>query len=295
MPSQRLDLEGCIEQSSFRIADFRLENGQTPTIKFGQSGYVFAIHDKGSNQGYMLRMVPGPQQLKHEAHADRWDQGNSESTVLFFFREWLDSVRRQRAVLEGTGVEGPAPEWALGELPAKFDEVRAQLKDLTEERERLESMARLLWQTGTPLEEAVRDTFRAMGFTAELTDPGTTYDVRVRVADEQRLLLEVTGVKGGVGKSRKITQVVDTLQGEATDGDRIVLALAANTHRNLPAADRLSKEAITKDALRILQGLRANFVTTTTLFEIWKLSQADKPAARERLLVLHSQDGGHFT
>ena len=87
---------------------------------------------------------------------------------------------------------------------------------------------------------------------------------------------------------------LDTRQGEAGDGDRIVLA--ANTQLDRPLQERSPGDAITKDALQILQGLGANFVTTSTLFEIWmQLQTDDDEAARQRLLSLHSQDGGHFT
>ena len=71
------------------------------------------------------------------------------------------------------GQDDQTPDWVSGWMPQRHVEIVAEIDRLKEEAAEMESLGRLLWQTGMPLEEAVRDIFRAVGLSAELT-PGTT-------------------------------------------------------------------------------------------------------------------------
>jgi hypothetical protein len=51
---------------------------------------------------------------------------------------------------------------------------------------------------------------------------------------------------------------------------------------------------VAADALRLIQGLGANFVTTATLFGIWRFSLQNLQEARKSVLSLHKLDGGIF-
>jgi hypothetical protein len=46
--------------------------------------------------------------------------------------------------------------------------------------------------------------------------------------------------------------------------------------------------------MRLIQGLGANFVPTSTLFGIWKRSLQDRAQARKSVLNLYAMDGGIF-
>ncbi len=185
------------------------------------------------------------------------------------------------------------PGWVTGELPAQYGELAAKIKALHEEAHKYEKIAAVLWQTGTPLVVAVRDLFAALQFKVQESESGAaSYDLSVELENGRRLLVEVVGGTGAVDrKSPHIGQVLRALQDDARDQDRVVVV--ANAHCETPLADR-RQEAVAPDALRLIQGLGANFIATPTLFGIWRYSLQDLPGARKSVARLHSQDGGIF-
>jgi len=119
-----------------------------------------------------------------------------------------------------------------------------------------------------------------------------SYDLTVELDGGRRLLVEVIGSQDGVTrKSPQINQILRTLQDGAGDKDRVVVV--ANAHCETPLASR-RQEPVAPDALRIIQGLGANFITTPTLFGIWRYSLQDLAGARKSVTRLHGQDGGLF-
>ena len=180
-----------------------------------------------------------------------------------------------------------------GELPAQYGELATKIKALKDEAQKFEKIAAVLWQTGTPLVQAVRDLFLALDFKCRPSESGSaSFDLAVEIESGRRLLLHVLGTPDGITrKSPHIAQVLRVLQDDAGDHDRVVVV--ANTHCELPLASR-RQEPITADALRLLQGLGANFVATPTLFGIWRYSLGDLPGARKSVTRLHGQDGGIF-
>lgn len=185
------------------------------------------------------------------------------------------------------------PAWVTGELPAQYGELAAKIKALKEEAQKFEKIAAVLWQTGTPLVHAVRDLFLALEFKCEPSESGSaSFDLAVELDNGRRLLVEVVGEPDGIArKSPHIGQVLRVLQDDAGEHDRVVIV--ANTHCETPLPGR-RQEPITPDALRILQGLGANFIATPTLFGIWRYSLGDLPGARKSITRLHGQDGGIF-
>ncbi|HUF46227.1 MAG TPA: hypothetical protein VMM93_00360 [Vicinamibacterales bacterium] len=185
------------------------------------------------------------------------------------------------------------PGWVTSELPAEYGELAARIKALEDEARKFETVAAVLWQTGTPLVRAVHDLFDALGYRAEPSESGAaSYDLAVKLEDGRRLLVEVVGgPEAMTRRSPQISQVLRTLQEEAGDGDRVVVV--ANAFADLPLADR-RQEAVQGDALRLIQGLGANFITTATLFGVWRYSLKDMAGARKSITRLHAQDGGIF-
>ena len=115
----------------------------------------------------------------------------------------------------------------------------------------------------------------------------------VGLGEGKRLLVEVTGVEGAVTKkSPKVRRTFDTAQNGSSENDKIVFA--ANAHRERSVSDREWVDAIAGDAMMILTGLGAVFVTTTTLFRIWSLSRENQEAAKEYLIRLYGASPGVF-
>jgi hypothetical protein len=192
------------------------------------------------------------------------------------------------------GQDDQTPDWVSGWMPQRHVEIVAEIDKLKEEAAEMESLGRLLWQTGMPLEEAVRDIFRAVGLSAELTPGTTSSDVVVEVGDGKRLLVAVTGTENGLtNKSPKIRQIFEASQDASEEKDRVVLV--ANVHRLRPVADREWLDPATSEALMIIKGVGAVFVTTATLFAVWKLSRENPDVATDHMLSLHGAEAGFVT
>jgi hypothetical protein len=185
------------------------------------------------------------------------------------------------------------PEWITGELPAQYGELAAKIRALKSEARKYEKIAAVLWQTGAPLVLAVRDLVDALQFKVETSGNGPAgHDLTVHLEGNRRLLLQVVGSPEGMTrKSPHIAHVLHTLQSDASEQDRVVVV--ANTHCEIPATER-RQEPVSPDALRLLQGLGANFIPTPTLFGLWRYSLQDLAGARQSVMRLHGQDGGIF-
>ena len=190
---------------------------------------------------------------------------------------------------DDVGLDGPAPEWVNAWMPQRHVDIVAEIERLRAEAEQIESLGRLLWQAGRPLEEAVRDVSRAIGFQAELTPAEPTCDVLVGLGDGKRLRVSVTGTEGNVtNKSTKIKQVFQATQ----EGDRVVFV--GNVHRGRPVADREWLDPVSGDAMMVLKGLGVVFTTTGTLFRIWTLSRENHQAGTDQMGQLHAAAPGLF-
>ena len=129
-----------------------------------------------------------------------------------------------------------------------------------------------------------------------LEGPFARYEGKVRdcytTPDGRRLLVEVVSGTERIGrKSPQIAQILRALQEDASEKDRVVLV--ANLFADKPVNSR-PDDQVTVDALRLIQGLGANFIPTTSLFRIWKASLADVGQAQRTIVNLHSMDGGIF-
>jgi len=184
------------------------------------------------------------------------------------------------------------PKWVLAELPPKYAELSAQIAALVEQTREYEALAGALWQTGEPLTHAVASVFRSLQCQTELMNNGANYDVRAQLESGHRFLVHVVGAAAPVDrKSPEIARILRTLQEDADENDRVLLAL--NVSYDLPPASR-KQELATQEALRLIQGLGANLVPTFTLFGLWKYSLHDAASAKKSLIRLHELKGGIF-
>jgi hypothetical protein len=184
------------------------------------------------------------------------------------------------------------PAWIAGELPDQYTEIARQIAALEEQARGYEAVAGVLWRRGSALTSALRDLFAAIGFESELAEYGSHCDLRVNLGNDRRLLIEVVSEEEGLDRrSPHLGRILKLLQEEAGERDRIVLA--ANIFPDVePSARR--KEPVTIEALRLIQGLGANFVPTSALFGLWKRSLNDREQAKNSVLNIYSMDGGIF-
>jgi hypothetical protein len=189
---------------------------------------------------------------------------------------------------------GTAPEWLVGLMPHGYQTRLGEIQRLTAELASMDRISWLLWQTGAPLRESLRDVFLALRYDVEVQPEESTYDVRIALDADRRLLIRAVRSEGTVAKkSPDLVAAFQTLSEVATDGDRVVLA--GNNHCAMRPAERPQSDDIASDALDLLQRMGANFVTTPTLFAIWSLSlQEDVARARALVDKLHAQNVGVF-
>ena len=201
-------------------------------------------------------------------------------------------MESSQAVESGVPVD-EAPDWVGAWMPQRHVEIAAEIERLREEARQIESLGRLLWQEGLPLHEAVKDVFQSVGLRAELTPQSPAADVIVALGEGKRLLISVEGTEHNItNRSTKIKQVFEASQ-QLGDGDRVVLA--ANVHRTRPVADREWLDPVTEEALMIIKGVGAIFVTTATLYRVWSMAKERPEAAAEPFLYMHAAAAGALT
>jgi hypothetical protein len=184
------------------------------------------------------------------------------------------------------------PDWVAAEMPPRYIEIAGRLAVLKQEAREFERVGEVLWQTGSALTRGIRDLFTALQFETEMTGHGTNYDLSVRMDSGRRLLVEVVGGTGAITKkSPQIAQALRAIQEDAGEKDRVVLV--GNAFCEKPPAAR-KEDPVAPDALRLIQGLGANFVATATLFGIWRYSLQNLQEARKSIMNLHDLDGGVF-
>jgi hypothetical protein len=184
------------------------------------------------------------------------------------------------------------PNWVLAELPPKYADLATQIAALMEQAREYEALAGALWQTGPPLTNAVAAVFRSLQCQTEMMDNGANYDVRAQLDGKQRFLVHVVGSEAPLDRrAPEIARILRTLQEDADEQDRVLLAL--NISYDQPPASR-KVELASQEALRLIQGLGANLVPTSTLFGLWKYSLHDATSAKKSLIRLHELKGGIF-
>jgi hypothetical protein len=286
LPSQWNQLKLVITQGGFRVPDFLMYvELSEPLIEYTLNrNWRFVV--SGEAHKLFITYCPGDDRHETKDGPFTFDQALDECGM------WLANIRREQRARDEGGVDAE-PSWLRGQMPESYQRSLAEIERLTNEAQRMASVGRLLWQTGEPLNEAVCEVFRRLGFRAELTPRATTYDVTVNIDDKRRLLLEVTGIEGAIQKkSPKLAQVFQTVQEFATEHDRVVLV--ANTFRQVNVVERDKNSSVTADALKLLQRMTANVVTSPTLFRVWSIALDDPGTAKQQVERLWSQDGGLF-
>ena len=269
LKTQQRALREWISEAGFRPSAFAFSDEDLQIIEFNEnSNWWFNFEGRPDN--FQVRYRPGEQMVE-----DMVGTGGPFNNVKPHFVKWLKCLKKELRESDLAGAGDEAPRWIANELPSRYEDVCKEIEQLAQERDLMGRMARLLWQTGHPLNEAVRDAFIAFGCHAEMTEPGATYDVTVTLATGQRrLLIEVTGIEGNIQKkSNKITQLLSAAQEVAEEHDRIILAV--NAYRDRAVGERSELEIVTPNALKLLVRVGATVITTASVFETWKLSLAN--------------------
>jgi len=174
-------------------------------------------------------------------------------------------------------------------MPPGYQTRLWEMERLAAELEAMDRIGRVLWETGEPLRDAVGAVFGALECGVDAA-PDSAGQIVVRCGGSRRLLLFVSDAAGPIQKTdEELANAFRAVQFASTN-DRVVLV--ANNDPATPPTDR--PDPALPDALGVLQRIGVAFVTTATLFRLWRLWYEDQPRARKALERLHAQDGGAF-
>lgn len=181
-----------------------------------------------------------------------------------------------------------APEWLVAEMPAGYQTRFAEIQRLSSEMHAMDRVARLLWETGEPLHEAVGDALSSFKLEVDAV-PAAPEALTVKLDGKRRLLVQVATADSTIEKkSPELASVFRLVHEVAGSDDRVVLA--TNTDRLAPPKGRPAPAS--KEALDLLGRLGVNVLPTPTLFALWTQAQQDLQRTKTYLDRLHAQDGG---
>jgi hypothetical protein len=188
-------------------------------------------------------------------------------------------------------VAHPGPHWVVAEMPAGYQNRLSEIERLIADLHEMGRFARLLYEVGPALAEAMRDVFAALKLETELLQGPSATGVLAALDRKRRLVLIASDATTSIDKrSPDVAAVFHTLQDVTEESDRV--ALVTNVDAERRPADRSVQMA--PDALAFLTRMGASHVTGPTLFSLWKLSLEDVDRARAQLERLHAEAPGTF-
>jgi hypothetical protein len=182
----------------------------------------------------------------------------------------------------------PAPDWLVAEMPPGYQTRFTEIQRLSAEMHAMDRFARLLWETGPALREAVVEAFGALKYDIE-SPPADAALLIVRLDARRRLLVHVAEGDGLIEKkSPELAHVFRLVHEIGGDDDRAVLVTSGD-----PALPPKARGAdVSPEALKLLGRLGVNVMPAATLFSVWSLAQMDAPHARTYVDKFHAMDGG---
>jgi hypothetical protein len=216
--------------------------------------------------------------IKNTIAVERFDALAKDFSVLY------DTVRQAHRMIRDVGLTAPVPKLPTDPLILTVDEsevpswvesvkfpiltdledkaaiLRAQILELRE-------FLPLLYASGEVLEGAAISALKSLGLRAEKTTKGFTADILAEDSSAAyRFGIEVTGVSGSIGKdSKKLTQLLEFERIKENAENTVLLA---NTFRDLPVDERITRESFTKPVIDFLSRHPILIITTFDLYRL---------------------------
>jgi hypothetical protein len=173
-------------------------------------------------------------------------------------------------------------------MPAGYQTRYAEIQRLSAEMQSMDRMARLLWETGAPLAEAVREVCTGLKYEVESV-AGDASSISVKLDAKRKLLVHIGAAESALEKkSPELAAAFQLVQTVASPDDRVIIVV--NTDRLAPPKSRPA--SVTPEAATLLGRIGVNILPAPTLFALWSMSQQDPQRARVYMERLHAQDGG---
>jgi hypothetical protein len=181
-----------------------------------------------------------------------------------------------------------APDWLVAEMPPGYQTRFAEIQRLSAEMNAMDRMARLLWDSGPSLREAVSEAFAALKYEIEPA-PADANVLAVKLDARRRFLVHVADGHGVIEKKSPELAATFRLVHEVGGDDDRTLLIASGDPAVPPKA---RAAAVTPDALKLLSRVGVNVMPAAMLFSAWSLAQQDPPLARGYMEKVHAMDGG---
>jgi hypothetical protein len=162
----------------------------------------------------------------------------------------------------------------------EIENINQEILSLKKELQEWDSYRDLLTATGEDLELIVQKTMLDLGIKTERTEKGFPADLI-----NDKVAVEVTGIKGSVGvDSNKVIQTGRFIE-NFRKNEKVILIV--NTYLDTPPNDRKGKMNFSDPMIKYLESISVGFMTTQTLFVLWKevvLGKRKAEQVKEKIL-----------
>ena len=185
------------------------------------------------------------------------------------------------------------PEWLDAYLVPHAKELNDQINKLTDEKERYDRIAYVVYGTEDELETNVALILKELDLDVQKQPRGANIDLKARSPKlNTGFAVEVTGTKDVIHKdSRKVVQAWQYLNdrvGTAEEKDRLIIV--ANTQYHIDPKKR-KRESYTPDITKLLGDNGVLMITALQLYELWKAVHEGLRSADDIVQELHSNCG----
>ena len=163
---------------------------------------------------------------------------------------------------------------------SEIEEIQKEISQIQKQIKVRDSYRDLLTQTGDRLENIVQKTLFDLGIDTKKTEKGFPADLY-----NKEFAIEITGIKGSIGAdSNKIAQI-GRFNENFKKYEKIVLIV--NTYMDKSPKERKGKMNFSPEMRKYLESLSVCYMTTQTLFELWKIviqKKTDLRNIRDKIL-----------
>jgi hypothetical protein len=181
---------------------------------------------------------------------------------------------------------------ALEKAQHEADFANEQLARASEQLSRLQRFKALLYDTGHPLEELVRETFDVMGVeTADV--PDRTISDEFLLVSDPKILVEVKGVGRSVGHGDLSQLMTSKAAYLARIGENVKALLVGNAFRQLPPSERNTKDKpnFPDNVLTPAEEQNICLLSTVDLFKAFSLVHKGAIDGKELIRLIQATRG----
>jgi hypothetical protein len=188
---------------------------------------------------------------------------------------------------------GDTPKWLESFIVPHAESLISQINKLTEEKERYDRLAYILYGTGEELESSVVSLLEDINLSVERQGISANIDLKAKHTElGSGFAIEITGTKDIIRKdSSKIGQAFKYLTDRAgTKEEKDRLIIVANTQFHLDPKQR-NTEGYTPEVVELLHKNGVLMITTVQLYQLWRMVHEGEKTANDLIKELYKTSG----